>query len=75
MAPVHADAGAAGTPAAHERRESPLTLTVEQAARALGISRTLAYEAVARDEIPHLKVGRRLLIPRAALDRLLLGAA
>ena len=34
-----------------------------------------AYEGVRRGEIPSLKVGRRLLIPRAALDALLAQAA
>jgi excisionase family DNA binding protein len=48
-----------------------LTLTVEEAAAALGISRTLAYEAVQRGEIPHIRIGKRILISRAQLDRLL----
>jgi len=50
-----------------------LTLTVEEAAMALGISRALAYESVRRGEIPHIKIGRRILVPRAALDRILSG--
>jgi excisionase family DNA binding protein len=48
-----------------------LTLTVEEAARLLGISRALAYELVARGEIPSLRLGRRIVIPRHALDVLL----
>lgn len=51
-----------------------LTLTVEQAAEALGISRAFAYEAVARGEIPCIRIGRRVLIPKIALDKLLEGA-
>lgn len=47
------------------------TVTVENAAKILGISRSFAYEAAGRGEIPTIKIGRRLLIPRAALDRLL----
>jgi excisionase family DNA binding protein len=47
------------------------TLTVEEAAEALGIGRTLAYEAVRRGEIPTIRIGRRLLVPRGALDQLL----
>jgi len=50
-----------------------LTMTVEEAAVALGISRAFAYEAVTRKEIPHIRIGRRILIPRAALERLLGG--
>ena len=45
------------------------TLTVEEAAALLGIGRNSAYQAIARGEIPVLRVGRRLLIPRAALER------
>ena len=46
-----------------------LTITVEEAARLLGISRTLAYQAARSGEIPTIKVGRRILVPRAAFDR------
>lgn len=45
----------------------PLTLTVEDAARVLGISRGLAYEAARRGELPTIRLGRRLLVPRARL--------
>lgn len=47
------------------------TLTVEQAAEVLGVSRGLAYEAVRNGELPVVKLGRRLLIPRARLMALL----
>lgn len=47
-----------------------LTYTVEEAAAVLGISRAFAYEAVHRGEIPHLRIGRRILIPRSALTQL-----
>jgi excisionase family DNA binding protein len=47
------------------------TLSVEEAAEALGIGRTLAYEAVRRGEIPTIRIGKRLLVPRGALDQLL----
>jgi len=47
------------------------TLTVEEAGRLLGIGRGLAYEAARRGDIPTLRIGRRLVVPRAALDRLL----
>jgi excisionase family DNA binding protein len=52
-----------------------LTLTVEEAAAALGISRAFAYEAVRRGEIPSIRIGRRVLVPRAALGKLLDGAS
>jgi excisionase family DNA binding protein len=44
-----------------------LTLSVEEAAAALGISRALAYELVARGELPCLRLGRRIVVPRRAL--------
>ena len=53
----------------------PLTLTVEEAAHRLGISRTLAYELARRDELPVrvIRLGRRLVVPEPALTRLLSG--
>ena len=50
-----------------------LTWTVPEAARLLGISKDSAYEAAHRGELPVRVIGRRLLIPRAALLRLLDG--
>ncbi len=48
-----------------------LTLTVEEAARLLGISRALGYELVARGELPSIRLGRRIVVPRRALEALL----
>jgi excisionase family DNA binding protein len=48
-----------------------LTLTVPEVASRLGLSRNGAYEAVAAGHIPSIRIGRRVLIPRAALDRML----
>jgi excisionase family DNA binding protein len=52
-----------------------LTLTVEEAASLLGISRNLAYELVAEGQIPSIRLGRRVLVPRQALHRMLDRAA
>ena len=51
--------------------EEKLTLTVPEAARLIGISRMTAYSAVREGTIPSIRIGRRVLVPRAALDRLL----
>jgi excisionase family DNA binding protein len=51
----------------------PLTLTVEEAAELLGISRGSAYQAVRAGDIPSIRIGRRVLIPRARLMCELLG--
>ena len=48
-----------------------LTLSVEETARLLGIGRNLCYDRVKTGEIPSLKIGRRLLVPKAALEKLL----
>lgn len=43
-------------------------LTVPEAAQLLRISRNLAYELVARQELPSIRLGRVIRIPRASLD-------
>jgi excisionase family DNA binding protein len=48
-----------------------LTWTVNEAAKLLGISPTSAYEAARRGELPVRVIGRRMLVPRVALLRLL----
>jgi excisionase family DNA binding protein len=53
------------------RRHRRLTISVEEAGRLLGISRCLAYELVNRGDIPSVRLGRRIVVPRRALDRLL----
>jgi excisionase family DNA binding protein len=47
------------------------TVSVEEAGRFLGIGRSAAYEAVRRGEIPHLRIGRRVLVPVPRLLALL----
>lgn len=49
----------------------PATMTIPEAARLLGISRSAAYRAVARGEIPTIRIGRRLLVPTAKLYTML----
>ena len=46
-------------------------LTVEEAARELGISRVSAYQAVKVGEIPSVRIGKRILIPKARLRQML----
>ncbi len=50
-----------------------LVWSVEEAGRLLGISRAHAYELVARGELPHLRLGRRLVVPKHTLATLLAG--
>lgn len=48
-----------------------LTYSVATAAEVLGISRALAYELVRSGDIPSLKLGRRVVVPCAALIEML----
>jgi excisionase family DNA binding protein len=47
-----------------------LTLTIPEAARALGIGRSLAYEAARTGELPTIRIGRRLLVLRSDIPGL-----
>jgi len=49
-------------------------VSIDEAAQMLGIGRSAAYLAARRGDIPVLRIGRRLVVPIAALDRML-GAA
>jgi excisionase family DNA binding protein len=48
-----------------------VTMTVEEAARILGISRNSAFRAVQRGQLPSIRIGRRILVPRARLSALI----
>ena len=54
-----------------ERAAEQRTYSVHEATKILGISRNSAYDGVRRGEIPVIKGGGRLLVPAAALNRLL----
>ena len=45
--------------------------TVAEAAKLIGIGRRQAYEAALKGEIPAIRVGRRVAVPKAALHALL----
>jgi len=48
-----------------------LCLSVPEASRMLGISRGLGYELARCGKLPVIRFGRRLLVPRVALERML----
>ena len=54
------------TPAANSR-----VWTVSEAAVLLGVSQAHAYELVARGQLRHVRLGRRVVIPKRAVDELL----
>jgi excisionase family DNA binding protein len=47
------------------------TLTVDEAAQALGISRTTAYECVRNGSLPALRFRRRIVISAVVIEHLL----
>jgi excisionase family DNA binding protein len=49
----------------------PATISIEEAGKILGLSRSAAYRAAARGEIPTLRFGRRLVVPTAKLFAML----
>lgn len=52
-----------------------MTCTVAEAAELLGISRGTAYEYVRAGELPSVRLGRRLMVPKHRLEALLNGEA
>lgn len=46
------------------------TFTVPEAAEQLGVSAWSLYERIRNEDFPHLRLGRRLLIPKDAIDAL-----
>jgi excisionase family DNA binding protein len=50
-------------------RVERVTITVEEAARQLGISRGSAYAAARRGELPAIRLNRRIVVPRVAFQR------
>ena len=57
------------------QRIDALTLTVEEVAARLGISRALAYQLAKADRlpVPVLRLGRRVVVSRVALEHVLAG--
>ena len=51
-----------------------LVYSVEEAGKLLSLGRTRAYEAARRGDLPVLKIGRRWLVSKVALDKMLADA-
>lgn len=54
--------------------DGKLTITILEAAARLGISRNLAYESARTGKLPTIRLGARVLVPVAALEKLLASA-
>ena len=57
-----------------DNKDEPLTQSVRQTAKELGIGVNQAYEAVRRGEIPTIKIGKRILVLRKPWRKKLEGA-
>lgn len=47
------------------------TITAPELAKVMGIGKRQAYEAIARNDIPHIQLGRRILVSTRVVRRLL----
>ncbi len=59
------------------QKSEQLTMTIPEFARACSISRGLAYDIARRDAlpVPVIKLGRRMVLSRKAVELLLSGSA
>jgi excisionase family DNA binding protein len=48
--------------------DARLNYSVPDLARRLGIGIESMYGAIKRNEVPHLKIGRRIILPKAAIQ-------
>jgi predicted DNA-binding transcriptional regulator AlpA len=48
------------------------TMQVDDVEKALGLSRAAAYNGVQTGEIPSIRIGRRIVVPTAAVRKMLL---
>lgn len=51
------------------------TITVEELAEALGVGRNMGYDLVRTRKVRSVRLGRRIVVPRTEVDRLLAGEA
>jgi len=51
--------------------EKRLCITIPEAAMMLGISRNHAYEMVKQGKLPVIRLGKRILIPKVQLEKML----
>jgi excisionase family DNA binding protein len=56
-------------------QDEKVTYTAVEVEKILGLSRNSVYEGLHSGQIPCVKVGRRFLIPKAAVDRWLMSGS
>lgn len=55
----------------NKQQEYRLTYTVPEVAKLIGLSRASTYEAVHTCQILNIRIGRSIIIPKIALERML----
>jgi excisionase family DNA binding protein len=55
----------------NRRDDEPAVMSVEEAGKMLRLGRSAAYAAAKRGELPTIRFGRRLVVPRAKLLEML----
>ena len=72
---IHLEPKETDMPKKQYDKKDALTMTVDEVAEALGVSKYLVWEMIRRNEIRSIKLGKLRRIPRAALMELLEGSA
>jgi hypothetical protein len=67
------DAMAEAGPVEQSQGPGVLTYTVPVAGRMVGLTHSSSYEAAKRGEIPTIRFGKLLRVPKAKWDRIVLG--
>jgi len=58
---------------AQETNFQPDVLTVEEVRKRLRLGRNAMYDAINNGQVPSIRLGRRILIPRVAFEAMLRG--
>ncbi len=69
--PPRGDPGGAEQAARIPTPQPNRTVTVPEAARMVGISRSHAYDLIHRGELAGVRLGRRIVVPISAIDKML----
>lgn len=54
-----------------EKKKNSRVYTVKEVAEILSMNVCSAYDGIHRGDIPHIKIGGRILVPKAKLDAML----
>jgi len=57
-----------------KKQRSALVYSVDELARELGVGRMAIYEGLRAGKIPSIRLGKRFILPRAAIEKWLLSA-